>query len=82
VGNLSFEVTDADLNKLFGQFGAVAAARVVNDTYSGRSKGFGFVEYESTEEGQSAIQNLDGTEFMGRQIKVNQARPKASGSRY
>jgi cold-inducible RNA-binding protein len=76
VGNLPFTATDEELSSLFGQFGQVTAARVVQDQHSGRSKGFGFVEMASNEEAQKAIEALDNSDMGGRPIRVNEARPR------
>lgn len=77
VGNLSYDTTDEGLNKLFAEFGTVESAQVITDKFSGRSKGFGFVEMSSDSEATEAISKLDGKEVDGRAIKVNEARPKA-----
>ena len=79
VGNLSYEVTDEDLRTLFEEFGEVDRANVINDKYSGRSKGFGFVEMPSAEEAKAAIDDLNGKELKGREINVNEARPRPEG---
>ncbi|MGQ9662841.1 MAG: RNA recognition motif domain-containing protein [Kiritimatiellia bacterium] len=79
VGNLSYDATDADLEQLFAKQGRVAAARVVVDRMSGRSKGFGFVEMPDQAEAEKAIRNLNGTEFMGRTLRVNQSQPRPRG---
>ena len=76
VGNLSYDATDDDLKALFDTFGEVTSANIIRYRDSNRSKGFGFVEIASDEDGQKAIDELDGTEHMGRNIKVNVARPK------
>lgn len=76
VGNLSYAVTKEQLQKLFEQYGAVTAAKVVTDKFTGKSKGFAFVEMSSREEGMQAIDALNGTEFAGRNIKVNESRPQ------
>lgn len=76
VGNLSYEVNDSDLANAFGSFGRVTSAKVIADMYTGKSKGFGFVEMESKQEAQEAINQLNGTELKGRAITVNEARPK------
>ncbi|HMO17388.1 MAG TPA: RNA-binding protein [Oligoflexia bacterium] len=76
VGNLPFTATDEELSSLFGQYGQVTAARVVQDQHSGRSKGFGFVEMASNEEAQKAIEALDNSDMNGRPIRVNEARPR------
>jgi len=76
VGNLSYGTTDSELQEIFGAFGAVTSANVITDKYSGRSKGFGFVEMEDKAAGESAIKDLDGKEVGGRNLKVNEARPR------
>jgi RNA recognition motif-containing protein len=75
-GNLPYNTTDEDLRKAFAAYGNVASAKVIIDRETGRSKGFGFVEMSSSDEGQKAIQGLDGSEFSGRTLKVNEARPR------
>jgi RNA recognition motif-containing protein len=75
-GNLPYNTTDEDLRKAFAAYGNVASAKVIIDRETGRSKGFGFVEMSSSDEGQKAIQALDGSEFSGRTLKVNEARPR------
>jgi len=83
VGNLSYEVTEGDLRLALEQFGQVESATIIKDKYSGQSKGFGFVEMSSKEEGQAAIENLNGKELKGKTINVNEARPRTDsrGSR-
>ena len=76
VGNLSYGVSDDNLREVFEAFGAVSSAKVITDKYSGRSKGFGFVEMENDAEANAAIEQLDGAEIDGRTVKVNEARPK------
>jgi len=76
VGGLPFATTDDELNELFSAHGTVASAVVVKDRDTGRSKGFGFVEYESDDEGKAAEAALNGSDLGGRSITVNQARPK------
>jgi RNA recognition motif-containing protein len=76
VGNMSYEVTEEDLRLAFEEFGQVESANIIKDKYSGESKGFGFVEMPSKAEGQSAIDGLNGKEFKGRTINVNEARPR------
>jgi cold-inducible RNA-binding protein len=73
---LPFSTTDDELRELFAAHGAVASANVVRDRESGRSKGFGFVEFENTEEGKAAEKALNGSEIGGRTISVAEARPK------
>ena len=79
VGNLSYKVTEEDLQQAFAAFGQVASAKIITDMATGRSKGFGFVEMSSTEEGEAAIQALNGKEIKGRAITVGQARPRTEG---
>jgi len=76
VGNLSYDVDSAALEQLFAEYGTVLSAKVINDRDTGRSKGFGFVEMSSDEEAQAAISALDGQEHSGRNIKVNEAKPR------
>ena len=76
VGNLPFSMTDADLQALFAQAGTVTSAQIIKDRESGRSKGFGFVEMASKEDGQKAIEQFNGTDLDGRNLTVNEARPR------
>jgi RNA recognition motif-containing protein len=76
VGNLSFQTSSEDLQQLFSQAGTVESASVVEDRETGRSRGFGFVEMSSKEEGEAAIQRFNGQEFNGRNLNVNEARPR------
>jgi RNA recognition motif-containing protein len=80
VGNLAYSMTDSDLQNLFEQYGAVQSAQVIMDRDTGRSKGFGFVEMGTTEEGQAAIQALNDQEVNGRKLTVNEARPREERS--
>src|SRR5437764_11420908 len=79
VGNLSYGVTDSDLQKMFEPHGTVESAQVIMDRDTGRSKGFGFVEMKSDQEAQAAIKALNGQEIEGRSLTVNEARPKTEG---
>jgi RNA recognition motif-containing protein len=81
VGNLAYDVTEADLRAAFEAFGAVASVRLIKDQLSGQSKGFGFVEMASTSEAQAAINALHGKDLLGRTLNVNEARPREGGSR-
>ncbi len=81
VGNLSYNVSEEDLRGAFEAFGKVESAAIIKDKYSGESKGFGFVEMPSAAEGQAAIEGLNGKEFKGRSLTVNEARPKAEGAK-
>ena len=76
VGNLDYSVTDDDLREAFGEFGEIQSANVIKDKMSGRSKGFGFVEMPSNSEADQAIKALNGSDLKGRNIKVNQAKPR------
>ncbi len=76
VGNLSFDTTDSGLRAAFEAHGEVSSAQVITDRDTGRSRGFGFVEMPSDEEARAAMTALDGSDLDGRQIKVNQARPR------
>src|SRR6185295_13470298 len=77
VGNLPFSATDDSLRELFAQSGSVNSATIITDRDTGRSKGFGFVEMSSDQEAADAITKFNGTNFEGRTITVNEARPKA-----
>src|SRR5919199_1764595 len=79
VGNLTFGVTDAELEQLFAAHGTVQSAQVIMDRDTGRSKGFGFVEMGTDQEAQAAIQAMNGQEVDGRALTVNEARPKEGG---
>jgi RNA recognition motif-containing protein len=76
VGNLSFQTSSEDLQQLFAQAGTVESATVVEDRDTGRSRGFGFVEMASKEDGEKAIQQFNGTDLNGRNLTVNEARPR------
>jgi len=76
VGNLSRETTSDDLREAFEAFGQVESAHVVNDRFTGESRGFGFVEMPSNEESRAAIDGMNGKDFMGRTLNVNEARPR------
>jgi len=76
VGNLNYSVTADQLKELFSQAGKVADCVVINDKYTGRSKGFGFVEMENEKEVKEAIEMFNGKEYEGRNLVVNEARPK------
>jgi RNA recognition motif-containing protein len=76
VGNLSFDASESELKGLFETYGVVESAKIIADQFTGRSRGFGFIEMENREEGLRAIQELDSKELNGRSLKVNEARPK------
>ncbi|MFO0673580.1 MAG: RNA-binding protein [Polyangiaceae bacterium] len=79
VGNLSYDMTSADLGDAFREFGEVVSATVVMDRELGRSRGFGFVEFATTDQGRTAAQAMDGKMVMGRPLKVNEARERTGG---
>ena len=81
VGNLPYSVTGEDLRNLFSQYGDVADAKVISDKYSGKSKGFGFVQMADNGNAEQAIEALNDSDLQGRNIKVNQARPKENNDR-
>ncbi len=81
VGNLSYAVTNSDLETMFGAHGTVQSAQIITDRDTGRSKGFGFVEMGSDQEAQAAIAALNGQDSGGRALTVNEARPKSESSR-
>jgi len=76
VGNISFRATEDDLMDLFSEFGEVASAKVITDRETGRSRGFAFVDMVNDDEGQAAINALNGQEHQGRSLTVNEARPR------
>jgi len=76
VGNLPYEVTEDDLREAFGSYGEISSASLITDKFSGQSKGFGFVEMPNNSEADAAIKGLNETPFKGRNIKVNQAKPR------
>lgn len=76
VGNMSYDVQEDDLRQAFGKFGEVTSVSIINDKFSGRSKGFGFVEMATKEAGQAAIEGLNGKDLKGRALNVNEARPQ------
>src|ERR1700687_3816386 len=78
VGNLAYSVSNSDLEELFSKVGQVQSAAVIMDKISGQSKGFGFVEMASAEDASKAIQQYNETELKGRNIKVNEAKPRES----
>ncbi len=76
VGNLSYEVTQEDLSAVFAEYGAVKRVQLPTDRETGRMRGFGFVEMETDDQESAAIEALDGAEWMGRDLKVNKAKPR------
>ena len=81
VGNLAFNVTEDDLKEAFEAFGAIESVKIISDKFSGQSKGFGFVEMPDNSEADKAMKALNGKSLKGRNIKVNQARPKSDRPR-
>ena len=81
VGNLSYSVTEEDLNDAFAEFGEVTSVNLIKDKFSGRSKGFGFVEMTDNSEAIAAIKALDDTDMKGRNIKGNEAKPRTERPR-
>lgn len=76
VGNLPYGISSSDLERVFQEYGSVESAQVITDRDTGRSKGFGFVEMRNDQEAQGAIQGLNGQDFNGRPLTVNEARPR------
>jgi len=76
VGSLSYDVTETELENLFSEFGNVSSVKIIEDRETGRPKGFGFVEMPNQDEAENAIKSLNEKEIKGREIKVNQARPR------
>ncbi|NES96877.1 MAG: RNA-binding protein, partial [Desertifilum sp. SIO1I2] len=81
VGNLSYQVTPEDLTAVFAEYGTVKRVQIPMDRETGRMRGFGFVEMSSDAEEDAAIEALDGAEWMGRDLKVNKARPRENNNR-
>jgi RNA recognition motif-containing protein len=80
VGNLSFQTSGDDLQQLFGQAGTVESANIIEDRETGRSRGFGFIEMSTSEEGRAAIEQFNGKEVDGRALTVNEAKPREDRS--
>ena len=80
VGNLSFQTTEDRLRDHFAQYGQVTSANIIKDKFTGKSKGFGFIEMPTQSEAEAAIATLNGKEFMGRTLTVNEARPRPERS--
>ncbi|HEY9881534.1 MAG TPA: RNA-binding protein [Leptolyngbyaceae cyanobacterium] len=82
VGNLSYQVTEADLSAVFAEYGSVKRIQLPTDRETGRMRGFGFVEMSSDAEEQAAIDALDGAEWMGRDLRVNKAKPRENNNSF
>ncbi|MGJ5675840.1 MAG: RNA recognition motif domain-containing protein [Nostochopsis sp.] len=80
IGNLSYQVREEDLREIFAEYGTVNKVQLPKDRETGRLRGFAFVEMQSDDEEKRAIEALDGAEWMGRDLKVNKARPRSEGS--
>lgn len=76
ISNLNYSTSDADLNDLFAKYGEVTSCKIITDRYTGKSRGFGFVEIADDNDGQKAIDELNGTDFDGKTINVNVAKPR------
>ena len=81
IGNLAYNVTEEDLNEAFSEFGNVESVNIIKDRFSGQSKGFGFVDMPDNSEADKAIKALNGNDFKGRDIKVNQANQRTKGKK-
>jgi len=77
VGNLSYDMSEENLRTEFAEYGEVQSAKIITDRDTGRSRGFGFVEMNSDDEGKKAMEELNGKDFEGRQLVVNEARPRS-----
>ncbi|WP_297093652.1 RNA-binding protein [uncultured Draconibacterium sp.] len=81
IGNLPFNLGEEDLREIFEEYGEVASAKIIMDKFTGRSKGFGFVEMEDDAEANKAIEELNNAEVAGRNIKVNESKPRENNNR-
>ena len=81
VGNLSYDATDETIKQAFEPFGEITSVRVIKDKYTGQSRGFGFVEMPAQSQAQTAIKSLNGKELLGKEMSVNEARPRADQGR-
>jgi len=80
VGNLSFKASEVEVRQAFAAFGEVSSVAIIKDQATGKSRGFAFVEMPNNPEGQAAIAGLNGKDLMGRQLMINEARPRTPGS--
>ncbi len=76
VGNLNYNISEDELREVFEKYGEVTSSKIISDKYSGRSKGFGFIEMSNDSDADEAIENLDGADVKGRNLKVNKARER------
>jgi RNA recognition motif-containing protein len=81
VANISYHTTEEKMKELFEEFGSVESVRIIVDKNTAKSRGFGFVEMPNDDEGKKAVEALNGKDFLGRNLVVNEARPKAQGRR-
>jgi len=81
VGNLPYNIVEEDLREIFEEYGEVSTVKIIADKLTGRSKGFGFVEMDNSQEATKAIEELNNAELGGRNIKVNESRPRSNDSR-
>ena len=79
VGNISFQSEESDLQSIFEKYGEVGSVKIIQDNFTGRSKGFGFVTMENNEEAQKAIEAINGYDLQGKSLTVNEARPRTEG---
>ncbi len=79
VGNVPYSLKESDIEQLFAEFGSVASVKIIADKFTHRSKGYGFVEMEDEADGEKAIENLNGKEVLGRNLKVSRANPRKNG---
>ncbi len=76
IGNIPYSLKEADIEQLFAEFGSVLSVKIISDKFTHRSKGYGFVEMENEAEGEKAIENLNGRDVLGRNLKVSRANPR------
>ncbi|MFO7924757.1 MAG: RNA-binding protein [Bacteroidales bacterium] len=79
IGNIPYSLKETDIEQLFAEFGTVMSVKIITDKFTHRSKGYGFVEMENDSEGESAIENLNGKDVLGRSLKVSRANPRKNG---
>lgn len=79
IGNIPYSMKEADIENLFSEYGKVLSVKIITDKFTHKSKGYGFVEMENETEGEKAIGNLNGTDFLGRNLKVSRANPRKNG---